>query len=185
MSLIKAGKKYIKSSEELISMFLGLAIVVVVVVLIFNFFQKRKGTVQIPGATNITLSENSSDNTYEVKRGDNLWKIAEEKYNDGFAWTKIAKENNIKNPSILVVGQKLKMPKNEETTKIVSKVAEDKHIDNGEYKVVRGDNLWKIAVKTYGDGYQWTKIWQANKSVIRNQNLLEIGMTIKLPNLQL
>ena len=77
------------------------------------------------------------------------------------------------------------MPKNEETTKIVSKVAEDKHIDNGEYKVVRGDNLWKIAVKTYGDGYQWTKIWQANKSVIRNQNLLEIGMTIKLPNLQL
>ncbi len=185
MSLIKAGKKYIKSSEELISMFLGLAIVVVIVVLIFNFFQKRKGTVRIPGATNIILSENSNDNSYEVKRGDNLWKIAEEKYNDGFAWTKIAKENNIKNPSILVVGQKLKMPKNEETTKITSNVTENKHIDGGEYKVAKGDNLWKIAVKTYGDGYQWIKIWQANKPVIRNPNLLEIGMTLKLPNIQL
>lgn len=187
MSLIEAGKKYIKSSEELISMFLGLAIVVVVIVLIFNFFQRKKGSVQIPGATDITLSQNSEKDsgTYEVKRGDNLWKIAENKYNDGFAWTKIAKENNIKNPSLLAVGQKLKMPKIEETTKITTKVTEDKHIDGSEYKVVKGDNLWKISVRAYGDGYQWTKIWQENKSLIRNPNLLEIGMTLKLPNLQL
>ena len=58
--------------------------------------------------------EQSSKKAYEERE---LFKrqfintSAENKYNDGFAWTKIAKENNITNPSLLTVGQKLKMPK--------------------------------------------------------------------------
>ncbi|MPN57839.1 hypothetical protein SDC9_205535 [bioreactor metagenome] len=53
-----------------------------------------------------------------------------------------------------------------------------------EYKVVKGDSLWKIAVKVYGDGYQWTKIWQANKLKINNPNELEIGMMLTMPSLK-
>jgi len=186
MFLIKAGKKYIKSSEELVSMLLGLAIVVVVVSLIFNFVQRKKGTVEIPGSTNINLSneaikQNKSD-FYIVEKGDNLWKIAEKKYNNGYVWTKIAQENNLKNASIIYVGQELKMPVVE--TKIAATTNQtDNKITQGEYKVVRNDNLWKIAVRAYGDGYKWTNIWQENKTLIKNPNLLEIGMMIKIPKL--
>lgn len=186
MFLIKAGKKYIKSSEELVSMLLGLAIVVVVVSLIFNFVQRKKGTVEIPGSTNINLSDESikqnAENFYIVEKGDSLWKIAEKKYNDGYAWAKIAKDNNLKNASIIYVGQKLKMPVMESTITASINQTTNK-IDQGEYKVVRNDNLWKIAVRAYGDGYKWTNIYQENKAVINNPDLLEIGMMIKIPKL--
>jgi nucleoid-associated protein YgaU len=192
--MFKAGKKYIKSSEELISMLLGLAIVIVIVSLVFNFVQRKKGTIEIPGSTDISLSENSvKDNgtengVYVVEKGDNLWKIAVKKYNDGYSWTKIAKENNLKNASVLLVGQKLKMPVVDakitaDNSVVKQNVSSGDKIDLGDYKVVRGDNLWKIAVKTYGDGYKWTKIWQENKAIIRNPGLLEIGMTLKLSKL--
>lgn len=187
MFLIKAGKKYIKSSEELVSMLLGLAIVIVVVSLVFNFIQRKKGTVEIPGATNITLSEEGikekqeKEGFYTVEKGDNLWKIAEKKYNDGYAWVKIAKENNLKNVSVLYVGQKLKMPTAEPV--ITASTGEQNKISQDEYKVTRNDNLWKIAVRAYGDGYKWTNIYQENKSIIHNPNLLEVGMMIKIPKL--
>lgn len=191
MFLVEAGKKYIKSSEELVSMLLGLAIVVVIVSLLFNFVQRRKGTVEIPGATDITLSENAikekqqEENVYIIEKGDSLWKIAEKKYNDGYAWTKIAKENNLKNASVLSVGQKLKMPVVEsKITAAITKTTETTNkIDSGIYKVVRNDSLWKIAVRAYGDGYKWNNIYQENKTIIRNPNLLEIGMTLKIPKL--
>lgn len=188
MFLIKAGKKYIKSSEELISMLLGLAIVIVVVSLVFNLIQRRKGTVEIPGVTNISLSEEAAKqkigDSYVVQKGDNLWKIAVKKYNDGYAWTKIAKENNLKNASILYVGQELKMPVLATSTIAASTGGTNNTIDQGgDYKVVRNDSLWKIAVRAYGDGYKWTLIYQENKAKLNSPNLLEIGMMIRIPKL--
>ena len=49
-----------------------------------------------------------------------------------------------------------------------------------EYSVAKGDHLWGIAVRTYGDGYQWVKIWQANKQ-IKNPNRIYIDQKINLP----
>jgi nucleoid-associated protein YgaU len=177
-------KKYFKSTEEIVSMFLGLIIVVVVGGLIFNYFQKNKGNINIPGSSDISLNDNSDVNVngsgfYEVVKGDSLWKIAEKKYNNGYVWTEIAKANNIKNPSIIEVGQKIVLPEIEVTEKIEI----DKISVGDEYKVVRGDSLWKIAVRAYGDGYQWVKIWEKNKSKIYNPNGLEIGMMISIPQI--
>jgi len=45
MNLKRLKRKYFKSTEEIVSMFLGLVIVVVVVGLIFNFFQRKKGNI--------------------------------------------------------------------------------------------------------------------------------------------
>jgi len=192
MNFAEIKKKYFRSTEEIVSMFLGLVIVVVVGGLIFNYFQKSKGTVDIPGSSDITLVDNiekvtaKGEKIYEVVEGDSLWKIATKEYNDGYVWGKIATTNNLKDASVISVGQKLILPKLETKT-VVSKMENlsiTASVSQGsEYKVVKGDNLWKISVRAYGDGYQWTKILQENKSKLNNPNALEIGMMLNIPKL--
>lgn len=46
------------------------------------------------------------------------------------------------------------------------------------YKVVAGDTLWKIAQKELGDGYKWRSIYEANRNVIKNPNLIYIGQEL-------
>ena len=50
------------------------------------------------------------------------------------------------------------------------------------YTVVSGDCLWNIAKKFYGDGSQYTKIYNANKGVIgSNPNLIRAGQVFTIP----
>lgn len=49
------------------------------------------------------------------------------------------------------------------------------------YTVVKGDCLWNIAKKFYGDGSKWTKIYNANKSKIKNPNLIYPGQKLTIP----
>jgi nucleoid-associated protein YgaU len=51
----------------------------------------------------------------------------------------------------------------------------------GSYTVVDGDNLWKIAQKTYGSGARWNEIFEANKDVMRDADSLKVGMTLRIP----
>lgn len=157
---------------------MGLVIVAVLIGMIYNFFQKRRGNVSLPGVSvEDVKQEQAEDNQYVVKPGDSLWKIAVERYGDGYQWTKIAQENNLSNPGKLYRGQKLKLPeiKIEEKSVVT--------IDTGQdYKVETGDSLWKIAVKAYGDGYRWVDIYQENKVTIgKNPGLLRVGMVLKFP----
>lgn len=193
MKLSKLFKKYFKSTEEVVSMFLGLVIVIVVTGMIFNFIQKRKGSVTIPGVSDISISkedfvnqqkESVSETKYEVVANDSLWKIAEDRYNNGFVWTEIAKINNLDKPYYLEVGQKLILPEIEKIKVVTTVENKETSIAAGEYKVVKNDSLWKIAVRAYGDGYQWTKIWQENKSKLIDPNKLEIGMTLNISSLK-
>ena len=193
MNFSKLIKKYFKSTEELVSMFLGLAIVIVVTGLMFNFIQKRKGSVTIPGVSDISISkedltnkdkESVAENKYVVVANDSLWKIAENKYNDGFVWSEIAKINNISQPYQLEVGQKLILPNIDKKEITTTSETTNTTINTSEYQVIKNDSLWKIAVRAYGDGYQWTKIWQENKSKLYDPNELEIGMMLTIPSLK-
>ena len=174
-----------KSAEEIVSMFLGLVIVMVVFGLVINFFQKRRGSISVPGVEDLVSevetggsfdAERGGVDAYVVKKGDNLWKIASNRYNSGYKWVDIAKENDLGNPSLLAVGQELKLPVVE-----AEKVEVEVAIEGGEYKVERGDYLWDVSVRAYGDGYAWTKIWQANRDVLNSPDLLEIGMVLAIP----
>lgn len=51
--------------------------------------------------------------------------------------------------------------------------------EKGTYTVRDGDNLWVIAEKTYKSGYNWVDVAKANN--ISNPDSLEVGMTLKLP----
>lgn len=48
---------------------------------------------------------------YQVVEGDNLWNICIRAYADGYKWVEVAQFNQLKNPDLLEIGQKLKLPR--------------------------------------------------------------------------
>lgn len=49
------------------------------------------------------------------------------------------------------------------------------------YTVQKGDCLWKIAKQFYGNGAQYTKIYNANTDKIKNPNLIYVGQVLTIP----
>lgn len=78
--------------------------------------------------------------------------------------------------------QKTKLKKKKKTTKKKSKpkrpAAKKK---TKTYTVKSGDCLWNIAKKFYGNGAQYTKIYNANKGKIKNPNLIYPGQVLTIP----
>ena len=55
-------------------------------------------------------------------------------------------------------------------------------IDSGEmYVVVKGDSLSKIAKREYGDANKWKAIYEANRDLINDPDLIYPGQELKLP----
>jgi nucleoid-associated protein YgaU len=50
------------------------------------------------------------------------------------------------------------------------------------YTVAKGDSLSKIAKQFYGSAGEWKKIYEANKDVIKNPDLIYPGQTFKIPD---
>ncbi len=49
------------------------------------------------------------------------------------------------------------------------------------YTVVKGDSLSKIAKREYGDAQQWTRIFEANRDMIKDPDLIHPGQMLRLP----
>ncbi len=49
------------------------------------------------------------------------------------------------------------------------------------YTVKKGDSLWKIAKKYYGNGALYTKIYDANTNKIANPNRIYVGQVLVIP----
>lgn len=49
------------------------------------------------------------------------------------------------------------------------------------YTVKKGDSLWAIAKKYTGNGSKYTELYNANKSKIKNPNLIYVGQVLTLP----
>jgi len=52
---------------------------------------------------------------------------------------------------------------------------------NRYYMVMPGDSLWKIAQKFYGNGLEWTRIFESNKDKIKNPNLIRPFTNLLIP----
>lgn len=48
-------------------------------------------------------------------------------------------------------------------------------------KSIKGDNLWNLAYKNYGDGYLWPLILEANRDKISDPDLIEPDVSLKVP----
>ena len=116
---------------------------------------------RIPTSSEIPEVNEMAHIIYTVKRGDNLWNISR-KY--GTTVQEIAQLNNISNPNLIFIGQRLKIPKN------LNISSEPIY-----YTVRRGDSLWRIS-RMYGVSVSYL----ANLNNIRNPNLIYVGQILRI-----
>jgi len=62
-----------------------------------------------------------------------------------------------------------------------NRASSDNQPSGGTYTVVKGDCLWKIAKRFYGNGAQYTKIYNANRDKIKNPSLIYPGQVLIIP----
>ncbi len=129
--------------------------------------------------------------TYVVRNGDNLWNIAIATYKSGYNWVDIARANNLSNPDSVNSGDKLVLPAVEQKNatseadwKGSTPSGSTSNIQAGKivgdvYTIQKGDNLWNISIRAYGDGYKWVEVAKANN--LSNPNLIYPGTSLKLP----
>lgn len=55
--------------------------------------------------------------------------------------------------------------------------------DDEFYVIQKGDTLWAIATKAYGNGAKYTAIVEANKEVIKDENKIFPGQKIRIPKI--
>lgn len=196
-------------NENTISTVMGAVVIIVIAGLIFNYFRTAnlktwQGTLLSDQQTANTDNQSTANDgsilaTYKVVKGDDLWHIAENYYKSGYNYVDIMKENKIGGAGVIEVGMELRIPNvpakkltvAETSIKISAKgdvlATETKSatptIEAGEYTTVRGDTYWDIAVRAYGDGYKWTKIFEANKKIFGNPNLIHAEVKIVIPTL--
>lgn len=174
-----------KISDNLSSIILGLLVVAVGVSVVVRLINQPSRTDQLKKEETAKIEEQklAGQTNYKVKKGDHLWKIAEEHFGSGFNAYDIAKASNIKNPDYIEVGQELIIPDVEARQPTTGVIAEAKTaqvtLKGDTYKVVQGDYLWSIALRAYGDGYQWVKIAKANN--LANPDLIHPGDVLTLP----
>lgn len=190
---LKNALKTLKLNESAISMLLGALVVLAVGFMIVNYIRgkaevTKTGSTLEPAVTQ-EAAKTSLPVTHKVVKGENLWKISEKYYGSGYNWIDIAKANNLINPSLILVDQELTVPNAEVRQPLASGTGTltqggkgtSQPIQGDSYTVVRGDHLWGIAVRAYGDGYQWMKIWRENTSQVKNPNLIYPNQTFKIP----
>ncbi len=191
---LKQLLKTIKLNESMLSMIFGVVTVLLIGVLVLRMYGAKKPEITAQGDKTEIATEKIGEVVVETKEdgqkypavlpekvnvtaGDNLWKIAEKQYGSGYNWVDIARENKLSNPGQIEVGQELVLPK--VAVKVLEKVAPTPTIASDSYTVVKGDHLWSIALRAYGDGYKWSEIAKANE--IKQPNYIEVGQVIKLP----
>jgi nucleoid-associated protein YgaU len=107
-----------------------------------------------------------NDRFERVNTGETLWSIAQKWFGDGNWWRRIWYANRLQvpDPDFLRVGQRLLIP-----------------FGAFGYVIHSGDTLWAIADAAYRNGNLWPRIWEANRDLIPNPNLLTPGISILIP----
>ncbi|MFI5241352.1 MAG: LysM peptidoglycan-binding domain-containing protein [Microgenomates group bacterium] len=176
---LKSFLKSFKTNESSISMVLGALVIVVVGILVVNYFKDRNGNV-LPALS--TTDGTVSAGEHVVAKGESLWSIAEDYYGSGYNWVDLATENNLTDYN-LEVGQKLNLPeavaKEPTSTKTQLTNNDTQTISGDSYTVIKGDSLWSISVRAYGDGYKWTEVAKANG--LTHPNTIHSGNVLVLP----
>lgn len=81
--------------------------------------------------------------------------------------------------AILAVGNTMGISKVEATE--VKVAGADAAADPVFHEVKKGENLWKIATKYYGNGAKYTEIFEANKPMLSDPDKIYPGQNLRIP----
>lgn len=188
---LKKILKFIKLNERTISYILGILILFLSVLFVVRYIRNIGNQSNVGPSSTTQVQET----VHTVTKGETLWSISQQYYQKGSEWKKIADANNITNPSKIEVGQSLTIPDITEasapstTTPTQSPTPEpqiskeavsiNNEITEDSYTVVKGDCLWTIALRAYGDGTKWHQIAEANK--LSNPRIIHSGNVFTIP----
>jgi nucleoid-associated protein YgaU len=111
---------------------------------------------------------------YTVEKGDFLYRISgmEEVYADPLKWKRIWRANKdvldaFEDPNLIYPDWELIIPRDWPRS----------------HTVADGENLWMIARRweIFGDGKMWERIYEANKDVVSDPNLIRPGQVLTIP----
>lgn len=148
---------------------------------IFEELKKSKKPFQFIVCRKTPVGKQLLNTNIKVSMED--WKITEDAKKDGFDFRvkinlKQYREYGTKTVNIQIAASKPKAsaePKRETNNSPAPASAQT-------YTVVKGDCLWNIAKKFYGNGSKYTVIYNANKGVIGgNPNLIYPGQVLTIP----
>lgn len=111
-SFLKSLNLDTEENQSKLSMVLGALIILVIGILVFNYFNKPNPALgpsqQIENAQDV--SPDNLPGKYIIKEGDTLFSIAEKYYKDGYKFDELANANNLEDPNSLQAGQVLNIP---------------------------------------------------------------------------
>lgn len=122
-------------------------------------------------------SSSANEQVYTVKAGDVLWKIAR---NYGLDWQTLAQYNNLKNPHLIFVGQKIRIPSmtavtESDTATVMFRIMETTDIHTN---IVNYDYYADAPTDTFGLAKTATLIKQ-KRSEVQNSILIDNGDLIQ------
>ncbi len=119
-----------------------------------------------------SFSGSGNYESYTVRNGDTLMKVAFEYYGDLNQWKQIfeANRDRISDPNMIPAGTVLKIESP------ASPVAIER---NGErYQIKQGDTLGTISAEVYGNSGKWRKLWRNNRQLIKDPNKIYAGFDL-------
>lgn len=185
-SLLEKVQTEFRPNQSYLSLVLGLLIVIVAGILVFNYFKRGEASLG-PAQQTVTEEQGQKEATpqnlpgkYTVKEGETLFTIAQNFYGDGYQYQAIAEANKLADVNKISAGQVLEIPKLPEGVGgAINQTIWGPKITGDTYTVVEGDWLSKIAGRAYGDIMAYPKITQANN--ITNPDLIFPGQVLKIP----
>jgi len=127
--------------------------------------------------------------TYVIASGDTLSGIAFTYYGTGIAWLRIAEANPDVDPDRLRVGTTLRIPPHtprassrSSRSTVATRPLSSHAADGKSHRVEDGESLSSIADHYYGRETRWTRIFEANRTLLQNDpDRLRIGMVLSIP----
>ena len=126
--------------------------------------------------------------TYVVTAGDTLSGISVMYYGTEVEWNRIAQANPDVDPDRLRIGTKLSIPaytpRAARPARSAAATASNPRLPAGArtHRVEDGESLSSIADQYYGRETQWTRIFEANRDMLKGDpDRLRIGMVLAIP----
>jgi nucleoid-associated protein YgaU len=153
-------------------------------------FGERISRSALRSGSSRAASRQEDDDTHTVVSGDTFTSIALDHYgSERLIKPLIAANPQIKDPNLLVIGMKIKLPPKEslgaETINdavVASPIESSRSISGRSYTVQPGDTLYGIAREALSSGDRWREIFQLNKDEIGGDpSMLKVGQVLALP----